>query len=259
MKESLLPKKLPEQQPKEKIEKLFDHCFEIHKLEESDHIPVGGSMLSSETNIEVIGDFNNLKDFFEETSKLEEGYDLPKIKEQLVSNGVGIKEETFANLIAFQRNYDKNYPANPHASATRSNLYKERYKGKEINLSDIFKANIAECAEIAALAQFYLQQKCINCSYFSGEVLWNRDDEFGEAHSFLILKDNGKTYIYDPTNPLTMPKGKFPSLYTTDKDFDKEVRLGQKKFVTAKNIVTGTEAFYGVGSNTNVDPDRHIV
>ena len=245
-----------EGQPDQKIEKLFDHCFEIKKIEEGDKIPVGGeSLMSSETNVYVIADFEKLNDFLQSTHTLAEGYNLSKIKDQLVAQGVEITPKTFAELIAFSRSYNEEYPANPEGAALRKKLYEE----KEVKISDVFASNSAECAEIAALAQVYLQQAGVDSLFFSGEVLWKKDDEFAEAHSFIILKDKGKTYIYDPANPLSIPNGKFPSLYTIEKDFDTEVRTGQKRFVTAENIGTKNEAYFGVGSNTNVDPERHIV
>lgn len=242
----------------QKIEKIFDHCFEIKKIEENDFIPVGGeSMFSSETNIKAKADFENLKDFLNNTHSMADEYNVTKIKEQLTAQGININPETFAKLIAFSRNYDKQFPPNPQGAIIREKLYKE----KEVKISDVFVSNGAECAEIAALAQFYLQREGVQSSYFSGEVCWDKDEDNpeSESHSFILLKDGDKTYIYDPTNPLTIPSGKFPSLYTTTKDFESEVRLGKKRFVTAKGIGSNKEAYFGVSNHTNVDPERHIV
>ena len=105
-------------------------------------------------------------------------------------------------------------------------------------MSDIFGANTAECAEIAALAQGYLQQEGIPLSYFSGDVLWNKDEESSEQHSFIVIRQGDKTYIYDPTNPVNATFGKFPSIYTTEADFDEKMARGQKRFVTAKNLLS---------------------
>ncbi|MCF7833887.1 MAG: hypothetical protein K9L98_02540 [Candidatus Pacebacteria bacterium] len=240
------------------IEMIFDHCFEISEIAENDIIPVGGeSMFSAKVNVTAIADFENLKDFFVKTRKLAEGYNLIKIEKQLVAQGVNINPEIFAKLIAFSRSYDEQFPYNPQGANSRQKIYEE----KDIKISDVFRLNSAECAEISALAQVYLQNESIQSRYFSGEVCWNKDGENleSEAHSFILLEDGDKTYIYDPANPFTLPNGKFPSLYTIDKDFNSEVRQGQKRLVTAKNIISDQEAYFGVNNQTYIDPERHIV
>ncbi|MBI1927304.1 hypothetical protein HYR99_24070 [Candidatus Poribacteria bacterium] len=240
------------------VKQLFGHCFEISKLEEGDRIPVGGeSIFSSEVNIKVTADFETFNEFFQEVHDLASQYDLPKLKEWLDSQGIEVDERLFASLFAFTKKFAQTYPDNPERAAARCTLYQER--GAEIKLSDIFHANSAECAEIAALAQRYLQQEGIPSAYFSGDVLWHKEEEFSEAHSVIVIRQGGKVYIYDPANPTHTTAGKFPSLYTTEADFDAEVVKGQKGFVTAKNIVSQKEAFYGVNDGTNIWAEKHIV
>lgn len=246
------------QKSKEKAEQLFGHCFEITKFDEGDRIPVGGeSIFSSEANIKVTGDFENFKQFLADVHELASKYDLPKLKEWLSSQGLEIDEKLFATLFAFTKKFEEKYPDNPERAEARRKLYGE--KGKEIKLSDIFNTNTAECAEIAALAQGYLQQEGIPSNYFSGDVLWNKDEEFSEEHSFIIIRQGDKVYIYDPTNPVNATSGKFPSIYTTEANFEEEMRKGQKRFVTAKNLLSKKEAFYGVNDGTNVWAEKHIV
>ncbi|MFZ2522357.1 MAG: hypothetical protein WAX44_00110 [Minisyncoccia bacterium] len=242
----------------EKIKQLFGHCFEISKFEEGDLIPVGGeSIFSSEVNIRVTGDFDNFKQFLSETHELASKYDLPKLKEWLNSNGIEIDEKLFAILFAFTKKFEEKYPDNPERTEARRKLYSE--KGKEIKLSDIFSANSAECAEIATLAQGYLQQEGVPSTYFSGDVLWNRDDEFSEEHSFVVIRHGDRVYIYDPTNPVSGTSEKFPSIYTTEVNFDEEIAKGQKRFVTAKNLLSKKEAYYGTNDGTNVWVEKHVV
>ncbi len=244
--------------PKEKVEQLFGHCFEILKFDEGDRIPVGGeSIFSNEANIKVTGDFENFTQFLAETHEMAGKYDLPKLKEWLGSQGIEIDEKLFATLFAFTKKFEEKYPDNPERAEARKKLYSE--KDKEIKLSDIFTANTAECAEIAALAQGYLQQEGVPSTYFSGDVLWDRDDEFSEEHSFVVIRQGDKVYIYDPTNPINTTSGKFPSIYTTEANFEEEMRKGRKKFVTAKNLLSKKEAFYGVNDGTNVWAEKHIV
>lgn len=244
----------------EKIKQLFGHCFEISKFEEGDRIPVGGeSIFSTEANIKVTGDFENLKEFLGEAHELAGKYDLPKLKKWLGLQGIEIDEKLFATLFAFTKKFEEKYPDNPERAEARQKLYSD--KSKEIKLSDLFNANIAECAEIAALAQAYLQQEGISSTYFNGDVLWNKDEdeEFSEEHSFIIIRQGDKIYIYDPTNPTGTTSGKFPSIYTTEVNFDEEMSKRQKRFVTAKNLLSKKEAFYGTNDGTNVWVEKHIV
>ena len=242
----------------EKIKRLFGHCFEISKFDEGDRIPVGGeSIFSTEANIKVTGDFENFKQFLTETHELASKYDLPKLKEWLGSQGIEIDEKLFATLFAFTKKFEEKFPDNPERAEARRKLYSE--KGKEIKLSDIFGANTAECAEIAALAQEYLQQEGVPSTYFSGDVLWNKDEEFSEEHSFIIIRQGDKIYIYDPTNPVNTTSGKFPSIYTTEANFDEEMAKGRKRFVAAKNLLSKKEAFYGTNDGTNVWAEKHVV
>lgn len=249
----------PETTPKqEKIKQLFGHCFEISKFEEGDHIPVGGkNIFSPETNIKVEGDFKNFKEFFQEAHEVATKYNLPKLKEWLSSQNIEIDEKLFAELFAFTKKFEQKYPDNPKRAESRKKLYGE--KGKQLKLSDIFNADSAECAEIAALAQGYLQRRDISSSYFSGDVLQDKEWEFSEEHSFIIIRQGDKFYIYDPANPTNTISGKFPSLYTVEVNFDEEMEKGQKRFVTAQNILSKKEVFYGVNNGTNVWAEKHIV
>lgn len=242
----------------ERTKQLFGHCFEISKFENGDLIPVGGdSIFSSEVEIKVEGDFENFEVFFRETQEIAHTYDLPKLKTWLSSQGIEIDEKIFAELFAFTKKFEQKYPDSLDRSETRKKLYSE--KGKQIHLSEIFSTNSAECAEIAALAQVYLQQENISSTYFSGDVLWDKDWEFSEEHSFIIIRQGEKVYIYDPANTTHTTSGKFPSLYTVEADFDKEVGKGHKRFVTARNIFSKKEAYFGVNNGTNVWADKHIV
>jgi len=242
----------------EKIKQFFGHCFEISKFDEGDRIPVGGeSIFSTEANIKITGDFESFKQFLTETHEFAGKYDLPKLKEWLSSQGIEIDEKLFATLFAFTKKFEEKYPDNPERAEARRKIYNE--KGEEIKLSDLFNANTAECAEIAALAQGYLQQEGVPSTYFSGDVLWNRDEEFSEEHSFIIIRQGDKIYIYDPTNPVNATSGKFPSIYTTEANFDEEMAKGQKRFVAAKNLLSKKEAFYGTNDGTNVWAEKSIV
>jgi len=67
-------------------------------------------------------------------------------------------------------------------------------------------------------------------THFIGEMLISEDEEFPERRTFIVIQYQGKTYIYDPTNPRnTTNIGKFPSIYVSDADFYEEIRKGRRK------------------------------
>lgn len=248
------------------IKKLFGANFEINKVEENDSIPVGGkSIFSDKTDYVVIADFNNFENFFSEVNKTFSLNKLPELRRILDSKGIDMDEKLFATLYAFSKELEIKYLYNLDTEGEkRIELYRENKKTK---LSDIFNSNHEKCAEIALLTQGYLQQKGFSSTYFSGHVISNKeiedDDGTGldsEVHSFIIIRQENKTFIYDPTNPTPTPKGiYFPSIYSTEKNFDEEMAKGQKKFVTAKNIIDQKLAFFGVSDFTLVSPDKHVI
>jgi hypothetical protein len=253
------PSPSQETQPRqEKIKQLFAHCFEIQRFEDGDPIPVGGeSVFSDETDIRIKADFEKFKDFFQETHAAAKKFESPKLQEWLAAQGIEIDAGLFAALYAFTKKFEKAYPENPDRSTTRAKLYAG--KNRDLKLSDILEANGAECAEIAALAQGFLQHEGLGSSYFSGDALWDKEHEFSEQHSFIVIRHGAKTYIFDPTNPTETTGGTFPSIYAMDTDFDAEMAKGQKKFVTMTNILSKKQAYFGINNGTNVWPEKHIV
>ncbi len=233
-------------------EKLFGQCFEAQKLEDNSLIPIGGgSIFSDETNIDVVGDFENIPDTLQAMHDTAGKYNLPELKNWLESQGITIDENLFATLFAFQKVLEKRHPINQESQPARERAYTQA-KQKEVRLSELFANNTVACAEIAALAQYYLQQQGITSKFFSGDILWDKQHEFSEKHSFIVIPQEGQTYIFDPANPTTTTQGVFPSVYVAKPSFDEEVRKGQKRFVTATNILSKKQAFYGVNNGTNV-------
>lgn len=242
----------------EKIQKLFSHCFAISRFESNDYIPVGGhNVFSQEVNVGIKGDFENFDGVFGEANTLAEKYDLNQLGEWLRESNIDIDPKLFAILYAFTKVYEKHYPENAERAQARRKLYKE--KGEVITLSDIFNGNAAQCAEIAAIAQYYLQNAGIDTKYISGDVLWSKEHEFSEPHSFLEIKDGEKTYLYDPTNPVNTTQGFSPSIYTTEVNFDDEINKGKKRFVTATNLIGHKEVYFGVNDGTDIEAARDIV
>lgn len=235
------------------VERLFGQSFEIKRLESGKPIPVGGSNLfTDELDREVIGDLDHFNQLFQEMHIDVAKQDTPQLKQWLVAQQLPIDSRIVAALTAFTKKLAERYPITPENAATRNNMYAA--DNRQVKLSDIFQNKSAECAEIAALAQYFLQNEGIGSSFFSGEVLWNKDYEFGEKHSFVIIRDKDAQYIFDPANPTKAQDGMYPSLYAVKANFDAEMRKGKKRFVTGTNILTKREAYYGVGNGTNVSP-----
>ncbi len=235
-----------------KIKKLFGQSMEISKIDAGDQIPVGGkSFLSDGTDIKVIADLEVFDEFFSKMHEDLAKLDLSKIKDWLKHNNIDdIDERLFAILYVFNKHYEQKYPRSPKGDEERKSLYR---KEKETKLSDILNANCAACAEIAILAQYYLQQEGIHSTYFIGEVLWDKKLEFASPHSFIVIRHNDKTFIYDPANPVRFKNGKvLPSIYITEANFDEEVNKGVKRYVTARHILIEKEACFGVGNQTNI-------
>lgn len=231
-------------------EKLFGQCFEATKISNDALIPVGGgSIFSGETDIAVVGDFENFKDFYDEASKTAAGYNLMELSKWLSKQGVEIDPKLFAVLFAFTRVYEKRYPRNPEAQEERLKVYSRQ---KEVKLSELFDNGTVECAEISALAQSFLQEEGVKSSFFSGDVLWNKGDEFSEKHSFIVIPQGEKHLLYDPRNPTSTTQGIFPSIYTAETNFGTAVRSNQKRFVESKNILNKKLAYFGVNNGTNV-------
>lgn len=239
----------------EGIEKLFGQSFEVKKLENGKPIPVGGrNIFTNNLDKRVTGDFDHFSPLFQEMYNTIETYNSDNLKKWLEAQKLPIDPKLIATLTAFTKKLGDRYPITPENAAVREKTYSETGEGKEIKLSEVFENQSAECAEIAALAQYFLQSEGIDSSFFSGEVLWKKDYEFGEKHSFIVIRDKDKQYLFDPANPTKAQDGMYPSLYTVKADFNAEVRKGQKRFITGANILTKQEAYFGVGNGTNVSP-----
>lgn len=237
-------------------EKLFGQCFEAVTLDNNALIPVGGgSIFSDETDISVVGDFEAFKDFYDEAHKTAAGYNLEELQKWLSSQGIKADPKLFATLFAFTKVYEKKYPRNPEAQEERLKAYSGK---KEVKLSELFTNGSVECAEITALAQGYLQREGVESRFFSGDVLWDKDQEFSEKHSFIVIPQGQGQLIYDPTNPINTTQGMFPSIYTPEADFGNEVRSNQKRFIESKNVLNKKVAYFGVNNGTNVIPQSFV-
>jgi hypothetical protein len=224
-------------------------------IEEGDRILVGGNLVfSSGKDKHAVADFERLEPFLKETKELAASYQLPELRKWLEGEHIAFDEKLFAALFAFTKKYEVAYPEASEKKDVRKSLYARA--NEDVLLSEVFEANAAECAEIAALAQAYLQQEGIHSSYFSGDVLWNRGQEFSGAHSFVVIRENNETCIFDPTNPTNTSIGKCPSIYKAEK-FDEEMEEDKKRFLAVHNLIAKSEVLYGMnlsdGSNVSAE------
>ena len=155
----------------------------------------------------------------------------------------------------------KHYPdISANASTDRRSFYSE---GRKPKLSEVVSGKSAECAEIALLAHEWLNRQGIPNQYFSGNVMWNKEWEFSEPHSFILIPQEHGAIIFDPSNPTSTTAGNMPSVYKIDSIEQihawEAARTKQNAFLVLQNEISKKDAVYGVSSGTNVDPDRHFI
>jgi hypothetical protein len=178
------------------VKKYFGHSYEAYGIENNNLLPAGGSKFSDELSLNTLIDTENLKDTLKIIRKNAEK-NREQTKKWLADVNPDIDSELFTHLMAFTQVYDKKY-----GYKADHNKREAEYSKGNPGLSELIKLHAAECAEIAAFAQIYLQEVGIKSSFFSGEVLSSKKDEFAEKHSFIIIDYKGKEYIFDPANPI---------------------------------------------------------
>lgn len=257
-------KKETNQKDHDRLKRYFGHCFEISEIEENDLLPVGGnSTLNSEFNVMVRVDFNSFEEFFNKTSESIKTLSLNDLEKWLDSNNINVDVQMFAHLFAFTRALEKHYPIEKdNRKENRRLLYDE--SGNKLKLSDIFSKNVGMCAEIAALAQGYLQTVGITSTYFSGDLISKSnlnpsEDEFSSPHSFIVIRHENALYVFDPARPTKTNGGDFPSIYQFEVDFDSEIQKDEKKFIAGKNLISKKISYFGVNNHTVVWPDKHVI
>lgn len=234
------------------IVRYFGKSFEIPYIERDSYIPVGGtSQYTNETDIKVLVDSSRLEPLIQEMRDNASKYDRSKLKAWLQSGNIDIDENLFATLYAFTNVYTQRVGFNPDSAKRR-----ELYHNDSQRLSEVINRNAAECAEIAALAQLYLQEERIDSTYFSGEVLGSKSWEFAEAHTFIPLKFNGREYIFDPANPhkASCADGTetlIPRIQKVE-NFRDKVGQGKKAYIETTSVLNQSQVWYGVGNGTEV-------
>ena len=237
------------------IIRYFGRSFEIPYIEKGSYVPVGGSWFSDELDTKVLVEGDGLESLVQEMKDTASRGDRTKLKAWLESGNLDVDENLFATLYAFTSVYNNQVGFKPD-SAKRREMYSNGFP--RLNLSEIITGNAAECAEIAALAQLYLQEEGgAGSTYFSGEILWNKKHEYADAHSFIPLKFNSQEYVFDPANPHRASSTRdgaemlLPRIQKVE-NFRDKISQGKKAYIETSSVLDQSLAWYGVGDGTNV-------
>ncbi|VVB99108.1 Uncharacterised protein [uncultured archaeon] len=252
-------------------EKAYGHCYIIQKMENNQVIPIGGSSFESNPELakhKVTCDFEALDKIQKDVGQLVKNFKTAADAhgQYLRENGIGVPVELDEVTVAINtvlKGYYEEVSIDGKVQTGKKLAYLEQNPYPK--MSDLFENKLAQCAEIAALAQYILQSHGIESTYISGEVRWGKNGE-SQPHSFLAIKMGGKNYIYDPTNPV-FSEGKIfgPSVYEINGDFAETVRQSKDKpvYFEARNVLNNKTAYFGVDelSLAQVEPpsDQNIV
>lgn len=237
--------------------------FLISNIKEGDVIPVGGdSMFSNEMTKFLKCETEGFLPFFEKVNLYSQNmYNETVMDKWFVEHGINFDSKLFGKLMGFSVGLEKKYPNSDEAESKRESLYKEK---KTVTLFELFDSKSTECAERAALAQLYLQRNGVNSTLVGGEVIWgigeNDDIAFPEPHSFLLITDekNNLSYIWDPSTPIQSKGTLFPRISSINQNFIETISKNKKIFFEAKDILTDSKAYYGVGDLGGINTKAHI-
>ena len=211
------------------------------KIENNEAFPVGGTFRGGRNNLYMIADFDSFDSLFDSIKKNAES--LMK-NEPVKSWYNGVKSDLdfslFCHMMAFNNVVNKVYP-----DIIDARKHQDIYDVKEAKkLSEAVEAKACACTEFSVLAQGYFQSQNIPTRYVAGEVIKNNDLDDFEAHSFIVLSDKDKKYIYDPVNMMRFANGSI--LPRISQVVDSE----DKFYVETKNIFNKSKWFYSGGDKT---------
>lgn len=242
---------------------LFESCFRIPRIDTDSNVPAITTD-KSEVKALVVADYDSFEEFLKIVREDSKVHDRGVVRKILDKNGATeVDEETFCLLLSFSRQFDQRYHFNPDEddSRRREESRKELYKREEISLSEIFSNDIEQCAEIAILAQGFLQQVGVNSSYIAGECVeeLSEGENYSTGHSFIVVRDKERSYIFDPANTVRANGKVYPAVYISDNDFDAETSQHRTRFIRGRNIIDGNTKYFGVGnSNRCIVPAKDV-
>lgn len=127
-------------------------------------------------------------------------------------------------------------------------------------LSNVVLNNKAVCVEFSLIAQKFLQDKNVKSVFFSWEVLWNKEDEFWEKHTFIILESEKWLFVFDPSNPIVFREWSIlPRISKTDVDFFSKIKRGWTALVEFTELLWKNTIYYWTWTWSSIFPEFDIV
>ena len=238
--------------------KHFGHGICLPEIKNGESVPVGGSIFSSEASTMLLCDIENISAMFSEIETQEKAIEKKDLSAWLQKAGIRIDIGLFAALFSFTKFYEESFGYNREKEFSQRRS--EAYKNGDTTLSEILNLNCAECAELAVFSQAYLRHRGHDASYFGGDVLWRREQEFSEPHSFVVLQSGAQSLIFDPANPANTNQGLFPGVYLFEQNFVEAMPSDSKRFIEGISVYSpNKKAYYGVDDGTNVSTDTDII
>jgi hypothetical protein len=232
---------------------LAGHSLSIEQVRDGTLAPVGGAAGGfSGRQLKTIIDLSHLERLLQRIEAYEKKVERDRLAAFLVQHKINFDLELLAKLWAFTEVFFTLFKvyADPLAR-------EEQYKQGTPLLSDIILHNLAECAEVALLAQAYLQRQGIRSTIVVGHILESKDDEFPGEHTFIYLTSHDQEFIFDASNPKRFGGARLPRIQYAP-GFSRVLASRHQAFARTVSIYDGKEVFYGVGERVSVLPSQFI-
>jgi len=175
----------------------------------------------------------------------------------LKQHQVPMSQLLFTHLFVFAKVIAETFPNLGCNDTSRQSFYAKNPTAK---LSELFDKHLFQCAEYAIIAQLYLQSINVDSEYVGGEYIGNKNWEFGDQHSFVIIHEKGMDFVFDPANNNS---GNTPNISVVEMTPEQKVKIqakllaGKRKaaFFETRDIITNRKTFYGYGDGCNVLED----
>lgn len=236
------------------IEKLCSGNILVAEISPDMRLPVGGHIGDRENlSIYLEVDLCGIRDFLGKSMDRYESYTLDALASWLQAQNSIIDPKLFAACHALTVCYRSDFGGEHAGHELREKLYRDA--AGTVQLSAILVSGSAECAEIAALGQSFLQKAGFKSSYMGGALLHSRAHEFSEEHSYVVIAHTDSIYVFDVANPIETTNGPMPALFKMPSDFLENMRMARRNcFVSGRDVLVNTERLFGVTHGANVLP-----
>lgn len=237
-----------------KQQALSERSILLSELQHGDMFPVGGSICGGPPTIFCKNDSDNFSAFFANFLSAVNSLEISELKQgletYLTANNIDCDSDTFQKAYAFSMVMQKFYPEFSRNYSQR----RDSYHNNENCLSEQLANGHAACLEVSVLAAQCMEKSGIQASILVGEMLENPDHEFPSEHTFVILKNNDRQYIFDAVNFIRHPNMPWmPSLYNFDgKQEMLEAANNDRCLIESKAIWGSNTRFFGYGDHNNI-------